>query len=443
MNNKIKYLIIIIFFGLIFKSYSQSNILNATDPKDIGYSNSTMDLGEDYLEYGYVDDKDILFSKMVWETIDLRQRVNFPYLYPIDFDAIGHERRPLLYFIREAIGHELNSEKIFDDSNFNRTKTDEEIENLWKMKKPLADGESSLQGIPEFIEDQLLDNRTIEGAPIFPYFYDQTDSPVGTGEFTYEDFQGLYNDYYNPGEQSYLDRSGNVLDEDEQEVFLKIAADITRELWIEDVHFEWINFKYEDLLYWRIKGLWYFDKIQSELKYRLIAIAPVAKPLGSSNNSTNSPNDQPDPNQPCVDADGYDVDCDDPSAIPNSSPVVSAAEPNNSELSTMQNEPQELFWLYYPHLRDILTNKRARVADEDGKASRVPVVFSEKNSSVRKTFDELLISRRFNTMIYKEENVYVDRDLYKVFPNNSFMRLLESERIKEKIRNLEHDMWSW
>ena len=27
--------------------------------------------------------------------------------------------------------------------------------------------------------------------------------------------------------------------------------------------------------------------------------------------------------------------------------------------------------------------------------------------------------------------------------NNSFMRLLESERIKEKIRNFEHDMWSW
>ena len=27
--------------------------------------------------------------------------------------------------------------------------------------------------------------------------------------------------------------------------------------------------------------------------------------------------------------------------------------------------------------------------------------------------------------------------------NNAFMRLLESERIKEKIRNFEHDMWSW
>ena len=29
------------------------------------------------------------------------------------------------------------------------------------------------------------------------------------------------------------------------------------------------------------------------------------------------------------------------------------------------------------------------------------------------------------------------------FQINAFMRLLESERIKEKIRNFEHDMWSW
>jgi hypothetical protein len=98
--------------------------------------------------------------------------------------------------------------------------------------------------------------------------------------------------------------------------------------------------------------------------------------------------------------------------------------------------------LYYPHLRDILSKKRPRLA-EDGKRSREPVVFSEKNSSVRKTFDELLNSRRFNAVIYKEENVYQDRDLVKEYPYNSFMRLLEAERIKDKIRNLEHDMWSW
>ena len=54
------------------------------------------------IKYGFIDDKDVMFSKMIWETIDLDQKVNFPYLYPIEFDAVGDERRPLLYFIREA-----------------------------------------------------------------------------------------------------------------------------------------------------------------------------------------------------------------------------------------------------------------------------------------------------------------------------------------------------
>ena len=38
--------------------------------------------------------------------------------------------------------------------------------------------------------------------------------------------------------------------------------------------------------------------------------------------------------------------------------------------------------------------------------------------------------------------MYEDRSL-KNISKNSLMQLLESERIKEKIRNFEHDMWSW
>ena len=41
-------------------------------------------------------------------------------------------------------------------------------------------------------------------------------------------------------------------------------------------------------------------------------------------------------------------------------------------------------------------------------------------------------------MIYLEENMYEDRLVEDYVKDNSFMRLLESERIKEKIRNFEH-----
>jgi hypothetical protein len=46
-------------------------------------------------------------------------------------------------------------------------------------------------------------------------------------------------------------------------------------------------------------------------------------------------------------------------------------------------------------------------------------------------------------VIYLEENMQEDREVKEYISKNSFMQLLESERIKEKIRNFEHDMWSW
>ena len=73
INNKTKYISIISIL-LIFQSFAQSNLLNAVDPNEIGVKTaSQLDRDdESYLEYGYVDDKDILWSKVVWEYIDPR-----------------------------------------------------------------------------------------------------------------------------------------------------------------------------------------------------------------------------------------------------------------------------------------------------------------------------------------------------------------------------------
>ena len=59
------------------------------------------------------------------------------------------------------------------------------------------------------------------------------------------------------------------------------------------------------------------------------------------------------------------------------------------------------------------------------------------------TFDHLLNSRRFNAITYKEENVYNDREIVDYMKDNSLMQLLESERVKEKVRNFEQDMWNY
>lgn len=134
----------------------------------------------------------------------------------------------------------------------------------------------------------------------------------------------------------------------------------------------------QDISGYKIKGYWYFDKRQGELKYRLLAICPVtpeARDIGKEN----------------------------PDVI-------------------------DLFWVYFPAVRDILHEAKA---------------FNDKNSAMPITFDHLLNSRRFNGVIYKEENVYGDREIQQYMKDNAQMQLLESERIKEKIRSFESDMWNY
>jgi gliding motility associated protien GldN len=87
-----------------------------------------------------------------------------------------------------------------------------------------------------------------------------------------------------------------------------------------------------------------------------------------------------------------------------------------------------LFWIYFPASRDVLHAAKA---------------FNEKNSAMPFTFDHLLNSRRFNAVIYLEENVYGDREIKEYMKQNAQMQLLESERVKEKIRNFELDMWNY
>ncbi|MEO0038194.1 MAG: hypothetical protein RIQ59_1405 [Bacteroidota bacterium] len=129
---------------------------------------------------------------------------------------------------------------------------------------------------------------------------------------------------------------------------------------------------------YRIKGFWYFDKRQSELKYRLLALCPVA---------------------------------------------VEARDKAKGNSETI-----DLFWVYFPSVRDVLHEAKA---------------FNDRNSSMPITFDQLLNSRHFNGVIYKEENVYGDREIQDYMKDNAQMQLLESERVKDKIRDFEQDMWTY
>ncbi|MFD2891729.1 gliding motility protein GldN [Flavobacterium chuncheonense] len=101
------------------------------------------------------------------------------------------------------------------------------------------------------------------------------------------------------------------------------------------------------------------------------------------------------------------------------------------DVYTMNNDEKdyvELFWVYFPAARGVLHKAKA---------------FNDRNSAMPFTFDHLLNSRRFNAVIYQEENVYGDRMIKDYMQENAQMQLLESDRVKEKIRDFEQDMWNY
>lgn len=69
--------------------------------------------------------------------------------------------------------------------------------------------------------------------------------------------------------------------------------------------------------------------------------------------------------------------------------------------------------------------------------------FNDKNSAMPVSFDHLLNARHFNGVIYREENVFGDRLIKDYMKDNAQNQLLESARVKEKIRDFESDMWNY
>lgn len=282
---------------ITFASFGQANVLNANDPDQIGKKTvEQIENDNDYpLEYGYVDERDVLWAKTTWETIDLDERINFPLYYPIDTFNIGSHRRSL-YDVLIANIRNGKIKNLYSDSYFTETRTFDDLKS--------------------------------------------TLSRIDTTDLGFEQ--------YNAGEeveQQYINQ-----------------RDITA----------------ADIAEYKIRGYWYFDKRQGELRYRLLGLAPVA----------------PDVNF---------IDDDEPDMVP-------------------------LFWIWYPDVRDILHNAKA---------------FNRRNTSFPFTYDHILNARRFNSIIYKEDNEQGDREIKDYIVDNALMQLLESERIKESIRNFEMDMWSY
>jgi hypothetical protein len=392
-------LLLNLFFG-----FSQANLLNTTSSYELEeVSMLEEDIESKPLDYAKVNDEDIVFSFTTWEVIDLNERVNFPFLFPIDIYSVTPDRKPLIHYLIDGV-RSFEFPAYFNDT-FSEEISEEEFENIqvYKALKTGVDADGITEGKEHF------DIAGSWRAHLETLGY----------EFPEEEWVD-----FDPSSEEFLELEDNVKVVEYQRKWDNVAASL-----MPDTDFNSAEFEYSDVRKYIIKGIWYFDRISTELKYRPIAIGPVAvsaeDKFAQTNDDTGSSNDSGDDG-------GFGAFFDDEPE----EEVAEVEEDSDADSFAMTDESAEdpekeyrpMFWIFYPEAREILSKAYA---------------FNQKNMSKPFSFDRLINSRRFSGTIYKEANVYQDRNIRDYISKNALMQLLESDRIKEKIRNKEQDMWSY
>ncbi len=304
-----KYLILSISV-LLVSFLNGQNILNTSSPKalralrDAGLTitskGDTISSIQKPLQYGYIETADILWSKTVWEIIDLNEKVNQPLYYTSD--GLTQKTNSLFQVLFDAVMSGKVKE-VYNDEDF--------VDRL----------------DPASIKDRVVNVKT---------------------------------------DNSLVDliNEGVVITDSIKKQYTNVYQTDTKKV-----------------LLIKIKGMWYVDKRLGEMRYRLLGLAPQG----------------PDPQ-------------------------------TMGESFNDSSEVIDLFWVWYPDVREILANH---------------VVFNPKNNMSTVTYDDVLNSRRFSSVIYKSESGFGNGNLEDYIPKDALGQMKENQRIRESILQIENDMWNY
>ncbi len=151
-----------------------------------------------------------------------------------------------------------------------------------------------------------------------------------------------------------------------------------------------VEYEPKQVISYNVKEIWYFDKQASRFFVQILEIEPI---IEHERQGTSS----------------YDE------------------EGSGDEDVRGVMMKKRVGYIYYNELRPFLAKQE---------------VYNVKNNAQRISFDDLITWKRdFTSFIYKEANVY-DRDIADYIANSRDQRL-ESERITDKLRTFESDLWEF
>ncbi|MFZ1456957.1 MAG: gliding motility protein GldN [Saprospiraceae bacterium] len=165
---------------------------------------------------------------------------------------------------------------------------------------------------------------------------------------------------------------------------LDTLIDLNPDTYEEQIKIVRNDISWDKIEQYRVKEIWFFDKQRSVMDVRILGIAPL-----------------------------YASDKDKENGI----------------------APYPLFWVYLPEAREPLSKFR---------------VYNEENDMAPMSWADLFDARVFSSYIYKKSNVLDFRlkDFYVADPEDTQNRagidmLLQSEKIKNELLNMEHDLWEY
>ena len=368
---------------LTFNSYGQggvgpSNVIIPKDNPAAGvvdgiYEKKDLLAKKRTIPFEHVRENDVTWERRTWSYIDLRERINYPFYYPNEIidtttgDIItGAQGRYSLYYILKTALQKGQLMGYFDriDADFSKG-----------IFTPTVGGDAfnlpAKRDYTKKIDDDYAYRADIDqmiGTPTKGTEFDKMPINPKTGVAVYAyHLKGAKMDVKvftakNKNDSEVLDPKTETFDPAKAE---KDAAGLPATVSCRVDLMTYV--KPSRISKYLLKEDWVFDKERSILDVRIIGLAPV--------------------------------------------------------IQTDSTE-KVLFWVYFPHARDVLKNYYAY----------------QPETSIGSDFDELFLMRKFNSVVYKASSLQ-DRKIEET--RFGVESLYESEKVKNDIRVLEHDVWNF
>lgn len=326
MNYRTLLIVLIISFG----AHSQDSLWNfgppnltATGQIDGVWLNQNI-LTQQKMAYPSVREADVMWSKRVWRVLDMREKLNHSIYYPLDevtdYEWVRNSSRWSLWTIirKHVMNGDLQVFSPYNPVSYGLGRVDGD-----QLKYPISPDPGKNFYTDESFRDEMVYYLGYLGEPGTTALVDEYGEP-------YVDYNQESNKQVGEGvDAGNTSVNGNSLG-------------ISGAYRYDDPDTIWYNS--EDIVEYRLKEDWFFDKSRSEMDVRIIAMAPVVYTYVTNING-------------------------------------------DREISGKK----ELFWLYFPHCRSVLNNY---------------YVHNSHNDAYPISFDDLFMKRRFSSYIVKESNVY-------------------------------------